>query len=378
MKKISLILFAIAFIIAFVALTPTPEICSWDFRGSLWGPSHMLLNGQTPYSKVTPYGPYPGIWMPHLIGALFPIGWLPCWVAAKLWMITELVGLVFMIWLVAERKLPSPMLFGLCLLLIFLFPPLYVHLSIGQISIFITILLLMIIFLPRDDYPPSSIPWWMSLFLALALAKPQLGILVYPGLLVRMYQKQGVTGSLKLIASIAGWILLFLIPLTLLDPVWPRGFLEIITENIGVPWNLPNLYVQLKFALGSAGIILWAVIFISCLAVVLWLWLNRDPKIAMLWSLALTPVATPYCSSWDFVLMLPLLLWLLIYKENVFTRIVLVVGVFLVAILQVVMRWQVENIPDGSNWWVSISLLVVFILTLGVDYLQTKRLHPVT
>jgi hypothetical protein len=193
-----------------------------------------------------------------------------------------------------------------------------------------------------------------------------------------MYQKKGMEGALKLILSIAGWVILLIIPLFLIDPDWPKGFIDVITSNMGIQWNFPVPYVQLKFALGSLGIILWMLIFATCLGFVLWLWLNRNPRIALLWSLALTPIATLYCSSWDFVLMLPLLLWLLIHAKSLPARLVLVAGYVLINIVQVSLRWQNSGILDGSNWWISISLLAVFLLTFGLDYLHSKRLPAFT
>ncbi len=334
----------------------------------------MFLNGPTVYTQDTPYGPYSGIWMPHVIGAFFPLGWLPCLVAAKFWFVLELVCLILMIWLIAGRKLPSPKLFGLCLLLIFLFPPLYLHLTNGQITILTTVLLMLVIFLPRYDYPPISLPLWMSFFLALALAKPLIGVLVYPGLLVKAYQQHGFRGAVNLILSIVGWVVLLIVPLSLIDPGWQKGFIDVITFNVGYPWDLPVPYAQLKFALGPLGIFLWALIFVICLGIVLWLWLNQNPKVALLWSFALTPIATPYCSSWDFILMLPLLLWLLIHTKSLFARWVLIAGYLLVIFFQISLRWHTNDIPDGSNWWIPISLLVVFILTLGLDYMHSKQL----
>lgn len=371
MKKNILIVAAIALIIAFATLTPSPPVCSWDFRGSLWGPSYMLLHGQTPYSLNTPYGPYPGIWMPQVIGAFFIVGWLPCWVAAKIWFLTELAGLSLMIWLVAGRKLPSPALFGLCLLLIFLFPPLYFHFAIGQISILITVLVMLVVFLSGEESSPLTLRWWMPLLLAIGLAKPQLGVMVYPGLLVGMYCHRGVGAAAKLVLLTAGWVALLIIPVSLIDPGWPQGFLNITLGNFKVLWDLPTPFVQLRISMGATGFVLWVLIFLACLGFVLWLWIKRDAKLALLWSLALTPIATPYCSSWDFILIMPLLLWLLIHLQSRLARTVLVLGVFLVDILQVAMRWH-TSIPDGRNWWVPVALLAVAILTVVLNDIVEK------
>ncbi len=173
--------------------------------------------------------------------------------------------------------------------------------------------------------------------------------------------RRGVGEAAKLMLSTAGWVALLIIPVTLLDPGWLQGFLNITLGNIKVLWDLPTLLVQLRIWMGTIGIVLWALIFLVCLGFTLWLWLYRDAKLALLWSLALTPIATPYCSSWDFMLMMPLLLWLLIDLQSRLARTALLMGALLVDILQVAMRWH-TSLPDGRNWWVPVTLLAVFIL----------------
>ena len=365
-NKIFILLVVLALITALDALIPSPSDCSWDFRISLWGPSNRLVRGQTPYTQDTSYGPYSGIWMPQIIGAFLFLGLLPCPVAAKIWFISEIAGLFLMIWLVAGRKLPSPTLFGFCLLLVLLFPPMYIHFAMGQISILITVLVMLVVFLPKEDHSPLTLRWWIPLFLALGLAKHLLGVLVYPGLLVGVYRHQGMGAAIKLITLTAGWVALLILPVSLIDPGWLQGFLDVTLGNINIPWDLPVPLVQLRMNLGSTGIVLWALIFLAILSFVFWLWLNYDAKLAVLWSLALTPIATPYCSSWDFVLIVPLMLWLLIQLQSKLARIGLILGALLIDLLQVTTRWH-TRIPDGRYWWVPIAFLVVFILSIGVE-----------
>jgi hypothetical protein len=368
LTKITLLAVGLALLGAFVFLAPSPVVCSWDFRGSLWGPSYMLLHGLTPYSWNTPYGPYPGIWMPQTIGAFFVIGFLPCWLAAKFWFLSEIFGLLLIIWLASGKKMPSQTLFAISLLLIFFFVPLYIHLGIGQISIFITVMVMLVVFLPKEGYPPDHLAWWMPLLLALGLAKPQLGILVYPGLLAGMLRYKGLRGGIRLVLSIAAWIIVLIVPLFLLDSGWVKGFLNITLGNTSVTWDLPVPMVQLRAALGAPGVLLWALIFLACLSFTLWLWLKRDARLALVWSLALTPIATIYCSSWDFMLMIPLLIWTLLRLQTIPARIVLVGGALLVDILQVAQRWK-TSLPDGRNWWIPPFLLAVIALAIGIEHL---------
>ena len=68
--------FVIGIIGVILWLTREIPFCGWDFRDALWGPVSMLVQHQTPYSFNTPYGPYPGTWMPTLLGTFFYFGYM--------------------------------------------------------------------------------------------------------------------------------------------------------------------------------------------------------------------------------------------------------------------------------------------------------------
>ncbi|MEI8132365.1 MAG: glycosyltransferase 87 family protein, partial [Leptolinea sp.] len=147
------------FIVGFIIVTlvgiwfaPAPVVCSWDFHNSLWGPANMVLQGLTPYTFHPPYLPpywqVPAVWMPQSIGAFVWLGLLPCSFASKIWFGIEISGLLVVVWMLAGRILPSRGLFAASLLLIFLFPPLYIHFLLGQYSILFLTLVLLVVYVP--------------------------------------------------------------------------------------------------------------------------------------------------------------------------------------------------------------------------------------
>jgi uncharacterized membrane protein YjgN (DUF898 family) len=72
------------------------------------------------------------------------------------------------------------------------------------------------------------------------------------------------------------------------------------------------------------------------------------------------------------MLMMPLVLWLMIHLKSRLARLGLVLGVFLIDIFQVAMRWH-SSVSDGRNWWVPVALLAIFILSLGIEQMQSRR-----
>ena len=264
--------------LALIWLTPSPVICAWDFHNSLWGPANLVLQGQAPYSLEPPYGPYLAVWMPQTIGAFLYLGLLPCWLASKLWYGLAFAAMLAMIWYTGGCKLPKPALFGLCFLLIFLYPPIYVHFIIGQYSLLFVLLMLLVVFEPRARP-------WIPLLLAVGLAKPQLGVLIYPGLLASEIRRAGVRSAARLVLSTGGVLALLTLPLFIGYPGWVSQFITVEAANMAKQWALPTLFVNLGLWLGRPGQAIWAALFLAGLAVTLRLWLSAIR-------------VRPWCGAW--------------------------------------------------------------------------------
>jgi multisubunit Na+/H+ antiporter MnhE subunit len=87
----------------------------------------------------------------------------------------------------------------------------------------------------------------------------------------------------------------------------------------------------------------------------------------MLWSLALTPLVTAYCSTWDFTLLLPLFFWLFLHFNNIWSQIGLLTGMLMSDIWQILPRLRKTDVPDHTLWWVPVVLLVVFLLSMQIE-----------
>jgi hypothetical protein len=126
-QKAQFFIFAVGVLIIFFWFTKEIPYCGWDFHTALWGPVNMLIQYQPPYSYDTPYGPYPGVWMPTLLGMFFMFGYLSCDIASKLWLLAELAGFIWVIWMIGDYKMPSRRVFFICVFVLFFFPPLWLH-----------------------------------------------------------------------------------------------------------------------------------------------------------------------------------------------------------------------------------------------------------
>jgi hypothetical protein len=334
-------------------------LCSWDLRNNLWGPVHMLVRGQSPYSFETPYGPYAGVWMPVLPGALFFLGFLSCDVVSKVWLAAGMGGFVWVIWWAAGGKKPAHWAFAVCLFALLLFPPLWVHLQLGQFALLFAVLMAAL----ASRFPVGRAAPFL---LALGLAKPQLAMLVYPGLLLRAWREEGLWGALRLALATAGCAALFTIPLFLFYPGWTGNFMAITFMNIDNTWGQPTLFFWLPQTLGAAGVGIWALVALAGLGASLWFWARKDPRSAMAGSLAITPLVAPYAFSWDFVLLLPAFFLIFQRLGATAARLALALGVLAIDAALVASRWQ-RDISDGDQWWVPTAVLLVYLIALAVE-----------
>jgi len=358
--KITFIILAVALLGA-ILIIPTTGECSWDFKHSVWGPADLLTVGEAPYQLRPYYGPFVAPWWPQIIGINFWMGWLPCWLAARIWLALELIGFGAGVWLLNDCKKPLPWQVGVIVLFFFLFPPLFMHIQLGQFSLLFAAMMIWLVFSPID-FPPNRIPWYLALLIVLGAAKPQLTVLVYPGILALTWRQRGWRGVLRLVGTCLGLLILCLAPLFIFYPGWFSGFVDVIRYNLAAGFNLPTLFVQLFICYGITGIFYWLPIFLVCLAISLYLWLKKGARVGMLWGLALTPIATPYASSWDFVLLLPLFYWQLLHYRSVWSRMVLIFGMLLAYLLQILPRLGNTDLHDGSQWWVPLVTVAVSFL----------------
>ena len=282
---------------------------AWDFRNNLWGPARLLLEGKDPYSLEAlaqlsvewgvPF--FRSIWFPTIIGVGLPLGVLPWPNAANIWLLISLAAALVstvLVYAATTKRQQSRDLLAVALS-VMLFVPLYSHLNQGQVSLVVLASCVIGWALLEGDRPV-----WAGALLSLGWAKPQLVILVWPAL-AWLAVKRG-RGCSFLLGWLAGSVAQT-IPLWILDPSWPAGYLEALRAN--VTWLQPNLYSLAAYWSGSQ-ILGWTVALVALGAAGSWLaglWRRSDNLGALTWTLALTPILSPYTWSYDQVLILPLL-----------------------------------------------------------------------
>jgi hypothetical protein len=346
-------LFALLFFV-YLRFAQIDVIGHWDFRNNLWGPAHLLVTGRSPYRIIQLFSGSNSVWMPQIIGLLFPIGLLSLSIASKIWLMATVGAFGAIVYTFIRRAQVRPWLAALLLLLLFSFSPVVHHMDLGQFSVFIVLLFLLAAAKPQA-YLRSG------LLCALAMTKPQLCILAVPGLFIFAYRTGRFGGVLRLGASNAAWIALLLAPLYLQYPNWIPGMVAALQSN--AEWAQPSSLHHLSLALGPGmGRAAWLAWFLLIFCINAALWVRLAPEKAMAWSMAITCLVSPYIWSWDFVFLLPCFLMLLVQARRFFGKAFLVTGFLLGSFLIWKVRWGVQ-ISDEVFVWVPFFYTALYVLS---------------
>jgi hypothetical protein len=205
-------------------------------------------------------------------------------------------------------------------------------------------------------------PVVIGLLLAIAFTKPQLVVLFLPAYLVINYRDKRAKQLLWIISYTIIWIVLFCLSLFIFFPNWIPDFLYNLSINNR--WFYPTLYsflisksVNIELAIALA--ITYLVIGIS-IAVVLTFKLDKFE--ALLWCLALTPLFCPVVWSWDFVLLYPLIIFLVFETKSIIGSWVIYCGFGICTIALIFM--QIFGFKDNQlTFWVPPFLIVNLLLS---------------
>jgi len=340
------------------------DYLAWDFRNNLWGPAHLLIHGQSPYRIEALFDNSNAIWFPPAIGLFFPLAWLDLRWATNLWFLGNLLlGLTILWWSRREESAPLS-LSAVILLALIVFPPVLAHFILGQFGLLATFLLLTAAhFVARRRFLAAG------LLLAVTLAKPQLAVLVAPGLAVACVRQGGKRGLLVYLgATILGTALLT-VPLWLGYPAWMPDFLQALGRNS--IWLQPTLFTMFRLAWGPVAQIVPVLFSLGLLVLTIWLWRRYPPVEAMPWTLGLTILATPYVWTWDLVLLLPLVFRSLFRQRSWVARATWGFGYALCWSVMTWIRLRTNN-SDHRYFWLP---WFIFLLILG-GHLVENRFSP--
>jgi len=337
------------------------KFTSWDFRNELWGPAYLLWHQESAYNITILFPDSNSIWFPQIIGLFFPLGLLSQYQAANLWLGMNIVLLIILIWFLTKQALkekPKPLLFSILVLAVFIFPPTIRLLVLGQMDvIFITTTIAGTFALEKRKLVLSGFLY------TIALSKPQLCIIVLPSLIgYLLLIKRDWRNTFKLLLMICFFTLALTIPLWVGKPNWVKDFLSNLSRN--PQWLQPSMFSLFRTRIGPSGTVFWFMLFILILIISFWLWLKFGSTYAILWSMALTTIASPYIWSWDFILLLPLFIDTSARLTNKLARITLF-GFFIFCLIFSVVSLQFTTHPDDSLlWWFPIVMCTGIVLSL--------------
>lgn len=338
----------------FVLRFPYPA--GWDFRNNLWAPSYLLLQGQSPYNISVLYELGTAIWMPVAIGLFWPLGFLPLQQASNLWWVINLAALIAVVWISSGQKQPPKFLFAVTLLMAFIFPPTISHFSLGQITILVCLVALVVANFDRKL--PTFI---LGILIAFVLSKPQLAIFILPGFFFACLRENEFSQVLKIILYTILGIGITSLPLFAIYPQWIPDFLSNLMGN--PTWAHPSSLFVFRNAFNNFGTVLWGLLLLAAFGANFWLWVKLPKREAVVWSLALTTLVTPYVWSWDFVLLMPLFTSYLYRNHPRSSRWILYTGY--VSCWGLIAYLKLAGLTsDELNWWVPWYLTGVVLISI--------------
>jgi hypothetical protein len=325
----------------------TYELQRWDFRNNLWLPTHLLASGQSPYSVNQLDQATNAVWLPTAIGAYLPFGWLPEAQASNLWVLLTVAAYIALVALATGQTRPAPLWFTVALVAAAIFPAFVSLMRLGQFGVFAALFMLVA---ARCITPPRIVI--AGLLVALATAKPQLILLPAFGLWCTYYFQYGRASAIKFSLSIAAWALLLLLPLWLGYPDWLADY-------------QPTAFVLLPLTFDGVGYVMWLLLAGAALAANVYLWKKLPPHQAMPWSLALNVLVMPYGWSWDFILLIPLLVQMLFTLHGWLPRLLLLAGYVGILYLMIQVRLSTDN-SDWLFWWLPWLFMALIVSLTGI------------
>jgi hypothetical protein len=327
-----------------------------DFYNELWGPAYLLAQGKSPYDTASLNPVLPAVWFPMAIGFFLPLGWLPETLALQVWFIFNIIEVCVVVYFVQGEKRSLYNTAALALLCFF-FPFVLNHFNLGQFSI--TVMLCLIL---SAHFAGKRRDWLAAFFLALALSKPQLGILAVFGFSVFYFRCGRFVGLFRFGLQTALLSLLMSLPLFIFHPVWIPDWIKSMQSNY--TWMHPSLFSIFRQFLGSWGTLLWVALLMLALFITYRLWTKLPPQVAMLWSLGITTIVTPYVWSWDFVLLLPI--WMHVFTQGDWKRKSFLLLAYAAAWYGSALVQAQAGSQNQSFWWVPIWFVgMLALVTVG-------------
>lgn len=209
--------------------------------------------------------------------------------------------------------------------------------------------------------------WLAASFLALALSKPQLGIIAVFGLSVFYFHRNGFYGVFRFGLQTFLMALLMSLPLFISYHAWIPDWFKSMQANY--TWLHPSLFSILRQSMGVWGTFIWVAMMLVAFGVSYYLWMKFPTCVALIWSLGITTIVTPYVWSWDFVLLLPV--WMYTFMQANWKRRALVLIFYAVAWYGMALVQAQVGSHNQYFWWV--PLWVMGTLALVTDWKTSEQ-----
>lgn len=368
MKKILVAVCLVLFGFAILYLVFTVKFASWDFRNNLWAPAYLLVHKKSAYNIQPLFSDSNAIWFPQIVGVFFFLGFLPQYPASTFWLIFNVALLLGLIWYLIRKfdQKIKPLHLGILTACMFLFPPTIRHFVLGQADI-----LLMMAFIGTVYAIEKRSLVLGGFLLAIALVKPQHGIVVLPVIFIYLlFMKKVPQEAARLFFTTCFFIILQTIPLWWSDPAWVRDFVSNLQRN--PIWAQPGIFILLQNFFGKSGVILWFILYLMILGINLRIWSKNKPEKAILWSLASTSIISPYLWSWDFVLLLPLLADTVLCLSGISGKLTLFIF-YALCFYGTVLALQGGTASDEVLWWLPFLLMTGIVLSIVMERIRDKN-----
>lgn len=364
-RFLQLLLLALVVFAIFFSLQPITR-SQTDFYNNLWAPAYLLTQRESPYNTASLQPELPALWMPTAVGLFSFLGFFEFNAAQQIWFFLNIAGLALFLHLsLPEEHLLSVLLAGM--FLAYFFPPTINHFSLGQVSILSALCLFLAV--KRMERHP----WRSAFFLAVGMVKPQIGFFILFGVGFYQFRSGGLKKlfSYGLKAFLAA--LTLTLPLFLAKPNWIPDFIASLQANT-LQWKHPSILFQLDGWMGNWKYLPWGVLLLGAFWLIIRLWKNEPPHVAALWTLALTVLITPYVWSWDFVLLLPLFVYVFSIS-NWQGKALLLIGYGLVWVGMAFIQLSTD-FHNSRFWWAPISFMGVLTLAAQLRHQNQIQSKP--
>ena len=320
-----------------------------DFYNNLWAPAHLLTKGESPYNTASLHPGLPALWMPTAVIFFSFLGFFSFDAAQQIWFLLNIMGLAALLYLSIPNTRTFPVLLAGAFLAYF-FPPTINHFALGQVSILSALCLFGATKLIK------KMPWGSAFLLSLGMTKPQIGIFILFGIIIHQFQHDDIKALFSYLSKVFITTLALILPLFIVTPNWIPDFITSLQSNTS-KWTHPSILSQLRIWTGNWSYFLWGLLLISLLWLIVKMWGTYQLHAALLWTLAITVLITPYVWSWDFVFLLPLFVYIF-SVANWKGRVILLIGYCIIwgsiAIIQ-----TSENFHNSRFWWVPLALITI-------------------